>query len=658
MYSKKFIKQIQNDTITEAEKMTISELETFLRAANEAYYGTGNDLIDDNTYDILLDFLREKAPKSSIFTEIGTFTIPEKSKVKLPYHLGSMDKIKPGNKKLDNWFSKYTGEYVISDKLDGLSGLLEMEYTENMKIEGKLYTRGDGSYGQNISHLLKYINYGDKIAVERYLKKSGDKIVVRGEIIINEKLFNDKYAERYPKSRSLVAGTVNSKVESLNVSNARDLEFVSYQIVYPENMKAYDQFKQLRKIGFNTVYNEKRSEESVDELKEILLERRDKSDYKIDGIIISDNSKGYSNPKSGNPKHSVAFKMMLDEQQKTTIIEEIEYNISKNGILKPRIKYQPIKIDGDTLTYTTGFNAKYIKDNKLGPGAEIKIIRSGDVIPYIAEIIKPAVKWFEPTIEYKWNESSVDAIAVNLTESTEYLSKNLLHFFTTLGLDGMKIGTVNKLLKAGFDNIETILNLKETALLDVDGFNIRSAEILINNIKTQILDKIFPLEVIMTSSNIFQGFAVKKLKLITDYMKTENILDKDINGFGLLKLNANMITGIDGYSTKTANQLIKFIPAFVNWINKYPQLQIDFSVNEMDSSNDNQALKGEFIVMTGFRDANLQEKIEKMGGTIQSSVNGKTTLLIIKDKTAAKGSKWKKATDLGVKIIEKGDLAL
>lgn len=637
-YTDKFINELEINPLQKAKKLDITEFEQLLIDAAEAYYNTDKQLITDETYDILIDYLKEIKPKSTVLKAIGSQPVDERTKVKLPYHLGSMDKIKPGSRKLELWFSRYSGPYLISDKLDGLSGLLVIENGEH-----KLYTRGNGSYGQDVSHLLKYIKYGCKNI------SSTEKVIIRGEIMINERLFEKKYADKYPKSRSLVAGIVNSKSTSVNTSIARDIEFVVYQLVYPENQAADKQFKQLENFDCSVVKNELFIEKP--NLQELLLERRNESKYKMDGIIITDCSTSYPNPKSGNPKHSIAFKMALDEQQEETIIVDVEYNISKNGILKPRIKYEPVVIDGDTLVYTTGFNAKYIKDNKLGPGAHIVIIRSGDVIPYIKEVISIAKngKWSEPNVDYIWSESGVEAIAINLEQSEEYLSKQLLHFFKTMNVDGMKIGTINKLIAAGFDSINTILDLKPENLLDVAGFNIKSAEKLVNNIKTQLLDKEHLLEKVMTASNVFTGFGEKKLLLIVNYLIKNK---KDFSYLKNLKLSIDELITIEGYSNKTAKQFIVSLPKFLEWVEEHPRIKIKAleAIKLIETKKVISTLTDLNIVITGFRDANLVSKVESSGGKIQSGVNGKTNILIVKDETAMKGSKYNKAKELGIEI--------
>lgn len=641
-YSKSFLSNLENDPIkTIKERCNITELEQLLVDASNSYYNTDKLLITDNTYDILIDYLKEIKPKSTILDNIGSEPINIEYKEKLPYYLPSMNKGKPGTRTLNLWLEKYNGPYNISDKLDGLSGLIVFEKDKGVKM----YTRGTGTEGTNITKILDYINYGDKALIEKGLDKY-NKIVVRGEIIIKESIFEKKYKAKYPKSRSLIAGVVNSirKVEKLK-NILSDIEFKSYELIYPEDKKISDQFLFMKKYGFNTVYN--KNYDNIPSLEELYIERKKNSKFNIDGIIITDNSKSYKNPIDGNPKYAIAFKMPLDNQQAETEIEYIEYNISKNGVLKPRIKYKPIIIGGDKLTYATGFNAKYIKDNKLGPGSKIVIIKSGDVIPYIKEIIKSSKSWQEPNVNYKWSDSGVDAIALELNKTTDYLAKVLLHFFSTLGVDGLKLGTIHKLINAGFDSVETILNLNVENLLDIEGFQLKSAEKLINSIKTIILDETHSLEIVMTASNIFTGFGIKKLKLIREYLDNHN-----------MKLNAlthDDIISIDGFNELTAKKILNGLPKFIEWyqvMKTYIKLKKRPHIIKKSEDSKINKFNNEYIVFTGFRNKDLENYIETNGGKIQNTINSKTTLLISKEEVEKnKSSKIKKAQELSIKIM-------
>ena len=141
----------------------------------------------------------------------------------------SLDKVKPHTRQLLNWLQKFNGPYFVSEKLDGLSGLFIIEYQKgNDKLKTKLFKRGDGTKGQEVSHLMNYIKtlpYGngkvDKLSdlnqfTQKYLKKNGI-IVIRGEFIMDKKTFHKKYEKDYPKCRALIAGVTNSKTVPQNI---------------------------------------------------------------------------------------------------------------------------------------------------------------------------------------------------------------------------------------------------------------------------------------------------------------------------------------------------------------------------------------------------------------------------------------------------------
>ena len=143
---------------------------------------------------ILLKNLWRKYPKNAILEEVGAKI--DKNKVKLPYEMASMDKIKPDTNALFNWKNKYGGPYVLSCKLDGVSGLYSTEGEEP-----KLYTRGNGIEGQDISYLIE--------TLDRLKEKN---IVVRGEFIIPKSVFEKKYKSKFANARNLVSGIINSNL--------------------------------------------------------------------------------------------------------------------------------------------------------------------------------------------------------------------------------------------------------------------------------------------------------------------------------------------------------------------------------------------------------------------------------------------------------------
>ena len=177
--------------------LTEDQLSKMIRDANNAYYCNNTSLLTDNEYDILREFTAEKYPDNEAVKEGHTKCNLEieKNKVKLPYEMWSMDKIKPDTDALKKWKEKYHGPYVLSGKLDGVSGLYS---TEGEKPQ--LYTRGNGKVGQDISHLIPYLQL-----------PSEKDIVIRGEFIVPKELFATKYAQKFANPRNFVAGMVNQK---------------------------------------------------------------------------------------------------------------------------------------------------------------------------------------------------------------------------------------------------------------------------------------------------------------------------------------------------------------------------------------------------------------------------------------------------------------
>jgi NAD-dependent DNA ligase len=298
------------DTI---QKLSIDDLEKVLIYASDKYYNE-EPVISDNIFDTLRDFLQLKAPKSKVLKQIGAQPSKSKDKVKLPYYLGSMDKIKPPSNKLENWKEIYSAPYVLSDKLDGVSALLVYD-----DKEPKLYTRGTATFGMDISSLLKYIKLPDESIINDYMKKNKLKsIAFRGELIINKIKFEKNWASSMKNARNAVSGLVNSK--NINPELAHDTYLVLYQIIDP-NYNTLDQLKIIKELGFKTVHHKVINVLSFKKLSKYLLKRRTKSKYIIDGIIITNNDYHPIN-KDGNPEYAWAV-VNTDKTKLSKALDEI-----------------------------------------------------------------------------------------------------------------------------------------------------------------------------------------------------------------------------------------------------------------------------------------------------------------------------------------------
>ena len=335
---KQTINKIIDDPYNFVNSLSVTKIVNILKYLSETYYNTNKSLVSDNVYDIIRDVLREKNPKHKFLQEVGAPI--SKNKVKLPYHMASLDKIKPDTKLLDLWTKHYKGNYVLSDKLDGVSGLL---YKSNNKLY--LYTRGDGAFGQNISHLIQYV-INIKVDIP-------ENTAIRGELIISKTNFN-KIKDTMANARNAVAGLVNAKHYSVDIAKITD--FVAYSIMYPR-YKHDKQMELMKTYKLNVVDYSMVTELTNNMISDKLINRRQHGNYDIDGIVVSDSHKCYELGDS-NPKHSFAFKQVLTDQIAEVVVLDVLWAVSKDGYIKPRIKIEPINLNGVTITYATAYNAK------------------------------------------------------------------------------------------------------------------------------------------------------------------------------------------------------------------------------------------------------------------------------------------------------------
>ena len=432
--------------------------------ANKKYHNS-ESIISDELYDILYDYLKEKNPTSNMITNIGA--INQKNKAKLPYFMASMNKIKPDTKELSKWLTKYNSGCLITTKLDGVSGLYTTDYLNG---EPKLYTRGNGKCGQDVSHLIPYLN----------LPKQKN-IVVRGEFIISKSIFDEKYKSNFSNSRNLVSGVVNS--QKSGEEKYPDVSFIVYEVIKPV-MKPSEQVQFAIKSGFTFCKNVYSSTISNEKLSDILMDWRENYDYQIDGLVVNDD-KVYQRVEK-NPDHAFAFKMVLQDQVAEAKVLDILWSASKDGYLKPRIKIEKIVLCGVEIEYATGFNGKFIKDNSINVGSIVKIIRSGDVIPHIAKVIQPAKYPKMPQIEYEWTDTGVDIIVKDKSNNMEVLEKNLVLFFKKIEAEGVSDGTIKRLVKSGYNSIPKILSMKVDDFMKLEGFKEKKSNKMYESIQNAI----------------------------------------------------------------------------------------------------------------------------------------------------------------------------
>ena len=604
----KDIEAFKKDGIKVLDALGEDQIAAMITAANVAFHCHGVPIMTDNEFDIVHGYLKSKYPNNPALADVGAEIDSGKNKTKLPYEMASMDKIKPDTNVVVSWSAKYKGPYELSCKLDGVSGMFS---TEGPKP--KLYTRGDGKVGQDISAMIPKLK----------LPTNKKDIVIRGEFIIPKTVFLEKYADKFANPRNLVAGIVNQKTHDGRIE---DLRFLAYEVIKPAGLKPSEQMALLETMNVDVVQHRNVPTISNEYMSEVLQDWRKNYAYEIDGVIVSDDN---VHPRAtGNPDHSFAFKMVLSDQMAESQVVDVIWTASKDGYLKPRVQIMPVKLGGVTIQFATGFNAAFIEENKIGIGAIIQIIRSGDVIPKIQSVTTPAVHAKMPSEEYVWNETHVDVMLKDTTGNAVVLEKNITGFFKGIEVDGMGPGSVDKLIAAGFDSVPKILRMEKADFLKVEGFQDKTATKLMEGIRDKV--SAASLATIMAKSNkLGRGFSTKRAEVILAEYPTV---------FEEGERNVAKLVAIDGIEKKSAEAFVSHIPEFLKFLEECGLTdKLKIKVATPAVVDESHPLFGKTIVLTGFRDKDLEEKLKGLGAKMGSGVSKNTFAVLVKDMNETSG---------------------
>ena len=608
---------------------SLKRIKDTLDLLDDHYYNS-TPIIKDITYDALSDYYYNQVTTEKS-EKIGN--IPKKNKVALPIHLGSMDKLKPGQNKLTKFLSKYTNAKVISSKLDGISMLIGKHYNEPVA-----YTRGDGIFGQDISRFLKHITTSKNITLDKIINTIPDDTYIRGEIIISKTIW-ELHSNLGSNARNAVMGIMNRKEVTDNIKFCR---FLAYEYISSEHLRISEQFKKLEELDIDTpIYNiYENCVVTENTLPEIIDEYKKHSDYEIDGIIIQDNVY-YKRNTEGNPKYAKAFKMEKYNESGISTIKKIEWTVTKNGTLKPIIHIEPIHLKDVVIKKVYAYNAKYIKENKLGKDSTIEIVRSGDVIPKVKQIIKTS---FNVNIdfpqEYIWNTNKVDIKLTDLNNK-DVITSQLEYFFKTIKIEFCKKSTINKLYNVNCRTIKDIITMKDTTLLlKCEGIKTKAADKIWNSIQTKLQN--VTEDIFISSLPCFNSVSKKRMGLILDTIPQFYTLDN-----GVLYTR---ICEIKGFSNKIAGIIVEGKTECKNMIDIYGEHY--GKIKSKPSRNISNSMYVNYnVCFSGVRDKELEDKIVLNGGNIVSSISKATTHLIVKD-INNKSSKIKKAKIQKIPIIK------
>jgi len=497
---------------------------------------------------------------------------------------------------------------------------------------------GDGVIGGDITHLIRYI-------IPRHVQHAppagfvGSTLAIRGEIIISKQSFAE-VAGLASTARSLTNGLVNRK--SVDPHMVRKVDFVAYEVISPRQDKA-SQMQLLSKSGFKTVnctFMDNLSDQALAE--QLELRRRD-SHYELDGLVVESNGP-HDHSGTGNPAFAFAFKKPASEQGTHSKVIAVLWSPSKAGLLKPRVQYEPIQLEGVVMQFATAHNAGYVLDNMIGPGAVVEVVRSGDVVPQIVKVITPATDAQMPDMPYTWSKTGVDAVLENPDKNEAVQIRRLIKFFSEMSISDISQGLITRFWDHGFQHLNSYLDASIDDFIQLPGVELALATKLHTNIQTAVQSA--PLVTVMKASNSFPG-GIGRRKLEAILTQVPDLLA--MTGSRDDQLQA--LVNVDGVQEATAEKVLLGIQQFKQFLQNHPRIVVKDARAVPAFAKGPSRLSEMTVVFTGVRDRELAAEISELGGRVTTAMSSKTTVLIVKDAQAV-SSKIQKAQKMGIKVMD------
>jgi DNA ligase (NAD+) len=601
------------------KSMTENELINLLKKYDDAYYN-GQALISDLEYDNFRDEVQTLYPNNSYFSLIGSDVKDKMKKVSLPYLLGSLKKFKLNT--INKFFNKFSSnqEYCITDKLDGLS--IYVEYNNGELIFAS--TRGNGEEGYEITKKARYflpINISNK-----------NKICLRGEVLLKQEEFEKL---EFSNKRNGASGIINRD----GYKDCDKLEIVFYEYINSENDNVIEDFEFINSLGLNVVHYEKIINPTKEQLTELLITRKVEGKYDIDGLVISPIN--YERENIYRPEYKCAFKVNQDGYEVT--VDYIEWNVTRTGRIVPTvILTKPINIDGSNVSRVTAHNYEYVLNNKIGHNSIIKIVKSGDIIPYIVEIVKESENSINeiPKVCSSCEEEifveGVDLMCMN-NNCPEKQIYFLDYFFKTLGAENISAQTFRNL---NLYLLEDVFNITEEEIFNKEGFGKKSAKMIVSEIHNCL--NTTP-ELFLAAIGI-KNFGIKNCKKYIDSL--DNSITSKEKFEKIFSINHSSFNKINGFGEKILNSVIYDLPRIAQIYKICLDNGLQFKKTDIN------LIQMKKITVTGkgpYPRKELEEKIKRMGYEL-INLSKESEMLVCAD-TSSTSNKMKKAQKLNIPII-------
>lgn len=637
----------------------IKELVNILNEAAKVYYSGTDEIMSNYEYDKLYDELLKLEEETGIVLSasptqrVGYETLSELQKETHESPMLSLDKTKSVEALAD-----FTGAHksVLSWKLDGLTVVLT--YNEGELV--KAVTRGNGYVGEVITQNAKVFKN-----LPLTIPFKGN-LVLRGEAIITYSDFEKINAEitaeedKYKNPRNLCSGSVRQL--NSEITAKRNVNLIAFALIKAEgvdfNNSVEEQFRWLEAQGFDVVERVMVTAADMQDKVQYFADRVKSNDFPSDGLVMMFDDIAYGESlgtTSKFPRNAIAFKWQ-DETAVTTL-KEIEWSASRTGLINPVAIFEPVELEGTTVSRASVHNVSIVKELQLGIGDTITVYKANMIIPQIAENLTKSGSAVIPSMcpvcggktEIVQSAGAMTLYCTNSECQAKHIKK-FEHFVerNALNIEGISEQTLEKFIDNGFiKEFSDIYHLDryKDDIISMEGFGVKSYEKIIESVeksrKTTLANVIYGLGI--------EGIGLANAKLICRYF--EESVDK------IIECTEDELLMIEGIGDVLAKGFRRYfeqpdnVRVFRNLVK-----ELDIVVEQRD---DNTPISGKVFVITGSvnhfanRDE-LKAYIERLGGKTTGSVSAKTHYLINND-VNSNSSKNKKAKELGIPILSEED---
>ncbi len=637
----------------------MKELVETLNGAAKAYYQEDREIMSNQEYDSLYDQLEQLEKETgtvltnSPTVRVGYEAVNELPKEEHPSPMLSLDKTKDREV-----LRSFIGEHrcLLSWKLDGLTIVLTYENGELVKA----VTRGNGIVGEVITNNAKvFKNIPLRIPYKGQLVLRGEAIITYSEFERINETIGDADA-KYKNPRNLCSGSVRQL--NNEITARRNVRFYAFALVSVQDVDFHNsreqQFIWLKEQGFEVVEYKVVTSTSLDEAMNYFSTAIVNNDFPSDGLVVPYDDIAYGESLGSTakfPRNSFAFKW-ADEMRETKLVD-MEWSPSRTGLINPVAIFEPVELEGTTVSRASVHNISIVKELQLGIGDTIKVYKANMIIPQIAENLtrsgnlvipdKCPVCGHEARIRKENDVETLycmnpDCVAKKIKSFSLFTSRDAMN------IDGLSEATLEKFIAMGFiHNLGDIFEIGKykDQIVEMEGFGQKSFDNLMASLEKA---KETTLAKVIYSLGI-AGIGLANARVICRYF------DDDIEK--IRHADAEEINSIEGIGPVLAGSLADYFSSEEN--NK----KLDHLLGHLhlirEETAGEQVFAGKTFVITGSVEhfANRSEAkafIEARGGKVTGSVTKKTDYLINNDKTSG-SSKNKKAQELGIPILSEED---